>query len=288
MYGHVNTMLPLAMAAQRGGHEVVVATGADLVAHVERRGLATWPVGPTHAEAGGRDGLSVGYFITSAEKRAVDLVPRAVRWRPDIVVNEEIELAEMVAAACTGARHVVHGLGLMPPIRLWEALVPAVEQLHRQWDAPDGADAVRDATYLHVCPPALQSADERIWRRSRCSRSSSASRTTNGRRSASGNIQLRLLPFLACRAARHATAPERPVLIAGGRMAAAHAAEDLLAPVPGSGEDPFLRPVGTLRSLRPVRDMDICGVRRQPGRHRCPCGCSGRSARAQFSRTSAG
>ena len=78
MYGHVNTVLPLALAAQRAGHQVVLATGPDLVAHVEQRGLRAWSVGFSHAQAGGSAHDSwLNYFAASAERRAVDLVPRA-------------------------------------------------------------------------------------------------------------------------------------------------------------------------------------------------------------------
>jgi hypothetical protein len=52
-------------------------------------------------------------FIESAAKRAVELVPRAQQWKLHIVVHEETELAGAIAAAHTGARQVVHGLGLM-------------------------------------------------------------------------------------------------------------------------------------------------------------------------------
>jgi UDP:flavonoid glycosyltransferase YjiC (YdhE family) len=94
MYGHVNTVLPLARAARAGGHDVAFATGPDLVAQAQRAGLVTWPVGPTHREAGGgADADWMEYFAVSAQKRADDLVPRARRWRPDLVVSEETELA---------------------------------------------------------------------------------------------------------------------------------------------------------------------------------------------------
>lgn len=157
MYGHVNTLLPLALAAQRAGHEVVVATGADLVPHVERRGLRAWPVGPTHAQAGGSQQASwLNYFAAAAARRAVDLLPRAVAWRPELVIHEETELAGPIAAALTGARHVVHGLGLMPPARLWTLLVSEVERLGQRWGASDMAERLAAATYLHICPPSLQ------------------------------------------------------------------------------------------------------------------------------------
>jgi UDP:flavonoid glycosyltransferase YjiC (YdhE family) len=50
-FGHVNTMLPLAREAQRAGHEVAFATGAELAPQVERRGFDTWVVAPSRAES---------------------------------------------------------------------------------------------------------------------------------------------------------------------------------------------------------------------------------------------
>jgi UDP:flavonoid glycosyltransferase YjiC (YdhE family) len=164
LYGHLNTVLPLALAAQAAGHEVVIATGPDLVPRVEKRGVSGWPVGPTHVEAGGERRTDwVAYFIATAKPRAADLVTRGRRWAPDLVIQEETELAGAVVAADTGARHVVHGLGLMPSIGIWQAFGPALDRLGESWDVPGLADAVRDATYLHVCPPALRPLQEPIW-----------------------------------------------------------------------------------------------------------------------------
>ena len=164
MYGHVNTLLPLALAARRTGHSVAFATGPDLAAHVRQRGLEVWPIGPTHAESGGRAGLSIDYFISAAGKRAVDLVPRAVSWRPDLVVHEEIELAGAVAAAATGARQVVHGLGLPLEAGIWEAVAPGFEALLRQWAVGAAAERTLGATRLDVCPPSLRPPGTPLWR----------------------------------------------------------------------------------------------------------------------------
>ena len=155
MYGHVNTLLPLADAARRAGHDVVVATGPDLVSHVERRGFDTWSVGTTHAAAGGRAALSPEYFLTTGAARAADLVPRARAWRPDLVVHEEMELAGAVVAAVTGAHHVIHGLGLLPPGWVWERFAPVVDELARASGGRRPFDAAR-ATYLRISPPSLQ------------------------------------------------------------------------------------------------------------------------------------
>jgi UDP:flavonoid glycosyltransferase YjiC (YdhE family) len=161
MYGHVNTMLPLAAAAHGAGHDVVFATGPDLVDHVARHGLGTWSIGPTHAAAGGRAALSPDYFVATGTRRAADLVPRARSWSPDLVVHEEMELAGAVAATVTGAHHVVHGLGLLPPAWVWELFTPLVTELAGRGRRPFDPGA---ATYLRVSPPALQPDADVVWR----------------------------------------------------------------------------------------------------------------------------
>jgi UDP:flavonoid glycosyltransferase YjiC (YdhE family) len=175
-YGHVNTMLPLAREARNAGHEVTFVTGAELVTEIERRGFDTWMVGPSRAEA--EAGVHAAYpnlaqlppeqraplaapmlFVESAGKRAVELVPRAQQWKPDIVVHEETELAGAIAAAHTGARHVVHGLGLAS-VKLRALVMPGFARLCEEWQVPEVADGRRPCTYLDICPPSLRTDGE--------------------------------------------------------------------------------------------------------------------------------
>jgi UDP:flavonoid glycosyltransferase YjiC (YdhE family) len=180
-YGHVNPVLPLAREARRAGHDVAIATGAELVPEIERRGFETWLVNPSRAEtdASVRDAhpnlealpaeerLRVqisAVFVDAAATRAGELVPRAQEWKPDIVVHEVTELAGALAAAHTGARHVVHGLGLMPPPDLWQVLFGSgFAQLCRVWQVPELADGIRSATYLDICPPSLGTGGQPAW-----------------------------------------------------------------------------------------------------------------------------
>src|SRR5262245_39511165 len=94
-HGHLLAMLPLARAAQRAGHQVVIASGAEGAAEAARRGLPTWDIGPSRAQADAAfrevvPDLSVippderiptviaGMFGTAAFTRAKRLVPRAI------------------------------------------------------------------------------------------------------------------------------------------------------------------------------------------------------------------
>jgi UDP:flavonoid glycosyltransferase YjiC (YdhE family) len=166
LLGHVNTMLPLALAAQRAGHEVVFVTGPDFASHVQSVGLHCWPIGLTHAQAGGsRQASWLEYFVRTAQARLAGLMPRALNWKPDIVVHEDTEPAGAVVALACHARHFVHGLSLMPPARLAPWYDAALTSLSTPYGLSDAARQLRDAVYLEVCPPALQPTGERIWRR---------------------------------------------------------------------------------------------------------------------------
>ncbi|HKS53132.1 MAG TPA: glycosyltransferase [Pseudonocardiaceae bacterium] len=181
-YGHVNTMLPLARQARSAGHDVAFATGAELVPEIERRGFETWQVGPSIAEAFAM--VRAAYpdlaqlppeqrtrvaapvlFIDTAAKRAVELVPRAQQWKPDIIVREETELAGAIAAAHTGARHVVHGLSLTAAA-LRDLLAPGFAQLCQEWQVSElatGTAGPTPSTYLDICPPSLRIDGGPVW-----------------------------------------------------------------------------------------------------------------------------
>jgi len=178
-FGHVNPVLPLARAAQRAGHDVVVATGAELTDHVRRHGLPVWQVGRSRADVDVRfraanpdlDRLGFeqrvarmadGLFVQAADDRIPDLLARTAEWRPDVVISETGELAGAVVAARTGARHVVHGVSTPPPRPLWDATFGAgYARLCRSWEVPD---QLLDALYLDIWPKSL-AAEPCVWPR---------------------------------------------------------------------------------------------------------------------------
>ncbi len=173
MYGHVNPMISLALAAQRAGHDVVVASGPEMVGHIERNGLAAWPIGPTHEDAGGvthRMVVALGhdidwlaYFESSADRRAADLMLRVQQWRPDLVVSEYTEVGGPIVAATIGARLVVHCLMKMPPQEIVDVYADLVGRLADKWGIARDADVFVNSTNLEPCPPAVRSG--RNWPR---------------------------------------------------------------------------------------------------------------------------
>jgi UDP:flavonoid glycosyltransferase YjiC (YdhE family) len=153
MVGHVNTLLPLALAARRAGHTVVLATGVDQARRVEQAGLTAWSVGPTFAEAGWPPRSPMD-FLAPADKRVVDLLPRAERFAPDVVVHEETEAAGAVVAVRTGARLIRHGLGIAAA-GAPDAFATILDDLGERWQVSGLAERVGNATYLSICPPSL-------------------------------------------------------------------------------------------------------------------------------------
>jgi UDP:flavonoid glycosyltransferase YjiC (YdhE family) len=166
VFGHFLPMTPLIEAARRAGHEVVVASAADLEVEVKRLGVEFWQAGPGVAEIIGdhdmneQDDFSpeeriardvAKFFVPSARQRAGDLVPRAKAWQPDLVVHEPTEMAGAVAAAATGARHAVHGLGIWPA-EIVSLFGPGFADLSADWKVADGH---RDAWYLDILPPSM-------------------------------------------------------------------------------------------------------------------------------------
>ncbi len=173
LVGHVFPMLPLMHAARDAGHEVVMATGADMVPDVKRRGFTTWTVGPGISEAVadltrasavpagsqeeqlGRDAIHL--FARPSVHRALDLIPRAIAWRPDVVISEITELAGREAACATGALPVTHGFGTHVPDTLALAGI-MFDHVSSGLGAPNRRRAFETGIYIDPCPPGLQSA----------------------------------------------------------------------------------------------------------------------------------
>ena len=176
-YGHLFPMVPLIRAAQRGGHDVVVSSGADMSGPIGRLGVTVHRSGVTAGEGYARlpsrtpiselpprEQVELGarhLFGAGAVDRARDIVELMQTWRPDLVVHDTMELGSPVAAEMYGVPHVTHGYGpLMPPT---EAVAAVIGQAVADAGLPDPAPAVFAAPYLDVCPPSLSASSPAPW-----------------------------------------------------------------------------------------------------------------------------
>jgi len=176
-YGHVNPLLPLAMALSDAGHQVAVATGCELLARVEAAGCTALAAGLDMDAAFARLAERypdapynrlvpldiMGWYVPHlfgeimAPAMLSDLEPLVRMWRPDVVVHETFELGGPIAAASAGIPSVSHTLGLRFDDRLLDAAAAAVAPLWLE----RGLEADPDAgLYRYLCldttPPSFQ------------------------------------------------------------------------------------------------------------------------------------
>ena len=173
LLGHLLPLVPLARAALAEGHEVVIASGPDLVNQIERRGFRSWSIGPPLAEieAGVRArpqsedeseferlaGQGTAMFGRPAVARALDLRRLTADWVPDLVVSEVYELG---GAYASGRLRVLHGLGAHFPGFVPLARTAAGAVLDALGEPPVVVD-LADIPYLDPWPEALQPPGDR-------------------------------------------------------------------------------------------------------------------------------
>ncbi len=147
--GHIHPMVPLARAMAESGCEVLWATPADGVGHVERAGVsaaATGPAGlPGPAEVRRlypdldalpvADALDVMFGKIFGAIAAPQILPElaavAFDWRPDLVVADGAEFAGHIVAAELGIPSVTKGFGPLLPERRVRAAGEDVAPLWR-------------------------------------------------------------------------------------------------------------------------------------------------------------
>lgn len=185
-YGHLLPMLPLIRAATAAGHEVRVASGADLTGLIRGRGLTAVVAGPTLAQSYAAAAASVreagsttmsgveradprraarlaarAFFGAAAVGRAEDLLAGFDRWRPDLVVHDAVELGGATAALLAGIPHVLHSYG--PPVPEPGDFAREIGAAVADAGLPDPSEAVFAAPYLQVCPPGLAPGGPGPW-----------------------------------------------------------------------------------------------------------------------------
>ncbi|TQS46808.1 glycosyltransferase [Cryptosporangium phraense] len=124
--GHVLPLLPLSRALAAAGADVLIATGGDAIAPVERSGLPVEDVAPgfdlTSASravtlrrplAGTTGSRGLGALFGAINARLLDAVRATTdRFAPDVVVTEPLAVAGLVSAAARGVPVVRHEINL--------------------------------------------------------------------------------------------------------------------------------------------------------------------------------
>ncbi len=166
--GHFHPVAPLALAMQRSGHDLRVATDPSFGRWVEACGFTLLPAGPSEAE------MVAATAALTPEERSIreftsvwvptftrDVLGSLDRWRPELVVSEEGEHAGALLAAVLGVPVVTHSWPA--PARPPEIRGALADALDDVWTAfgQQGPARLWGDRYLDCCPPPLQTPDVR-------------------------------------------------------------------------------------------------------------------------------
>lgn len=173
--GHIHPMVPLARALVARGHDVLWATPADGVGHVERTGIAAVATGPAglpgpaeirrqYPELSALPLIEMPdvmfgkiFGAVAAPEILSDLVPVALNWRPDLVVADAAEFAGHIVAAELGIPSVTKGFGALLPERRVRAAGEEVASLWRSRGLePRPYGGSYDHLYLDIYPPDFE------------------------------------------------------------------------------------------------------------------------------------
>lgn len=198
--GHFNPIVALARALSRAGHDVAVATAAELGRRVEAAGFEFHPTGigmmeqietarnqypRASAIEDGRQRFEE--FVprmlagVAAPARARDLIPLVERWKPNVIVHDEAELAGPLAAKVAGVPWASNSVVLRRPLSMAhlsaEIIAPLAERHHV--DLHDMAGLYR---FLHfdACPPSLQPPGSPVIATAHLMRNTEAQDTVDG------------------------------------------------------------------------------------------------------------
>lgn len=172
MEGVFAPVAPIAQALAGQGHEVLVATAAELMDRVRSTGLTPVLAGPTAPDAAAR---AVGdpEFATGqqpwrigavmfARIMAPEKLPAlrriAADFRPDLILHPSVDLAGPLLAALLGIPSVTYGTGLPLEPELIAAMAGWVAPLWRTNGLePDAYAGLYRHGYLDPLPPSLSS-----------------------------------------------------------------------------------------------------------------------------------
>lgn len=163
--GHFRPLVPFASAVAAAGHTVAVAAGPDRCRAVEAAGFAALPVGegqpepvrevgPLLAPDRERDALELrdGFVRRGAAERVPLYLELFARWRPDVVVCEEVDFGGVLAAEKLGLPYanvqvIASGSFVRPDV-----VGEAVGELRAGLGLPPDPDLVMPHRHLLISP----------------------------------------------------------------------------------------------------------------------------------------
>lgn len=169
--GHFEPMVPIARAAQVGGHAVAIACTPRLVPVVEAQGFTAFGIGPFEPSADSERRLLREVDIAREERdlrerfagraarlRATGLRVLATDWRPDVMVADEVDFGSMVAAEVLGIPYATVLVIATGTLVRREVVADALDTLRGEHGLPADPAFTAPSRYLVLSPfpPALR------------------------------------------------------------------------------------------------------------------------------------
>jgi UDP:flavonoid glycosyltransferase YjiC (YdhE family) len=168
-YGHLISLLPLAIAAKDAGHDVTFATDSRLHGAIRDAGLEAVHAGTTISDAvaevvaqtpaGSRSDVPPRAFGSVLPRRTIaDLAPVLADKRPDLVVYEVLNPGAGIAAGMVGIPAVCHGTSRVSGGANWKAMCDTWMATAAEFglDIPEENAEFFGNPYIDICPPSLQ------------------------------------------------------------------------------------------------------------------------------------
>lgn len=163
-YGHVYSLLPLAVAAREAGHEVMFGTGDAFLPKVRALGFDAYRVGiavsAAEDEARRRHGdgdvfrLMMTMFGDVLPRATLaDIEPLLARLSPDLVIYDQSDVGAAAGARRAGIPIYSHIIGRSMPAALRDQ---ATEALGWLWDGDEPADPMLGDACLDIWPDSLR------------------------------------------------------------------------------------------------------------------------------------
>jgi len=158
--GHLHSLVPLTAALQRAGHQVTVATSAEVATTLEEASLSRVAAGihPRVAEVR-FPGENPAYGPSALRTKIEDLLGIIAAHPPNVMIRESTDLAAAVAAEIAGVTCLTFGISSMIPRFVWRKNAgESLALLRGQYGLPADPelDFLFSSLYIDVLPPAME------------------------------------------------------------------------------------------------------------------------------------
>ena len=162
--GHLEPLIPIAQAAEAAGHSVAFAARPWMVPLVEGSGFTAFaagsdvgltpkrlPLAKADLDQDMRD-VGDGFGRRIARERAADILPLCTRWRPDLLVCEELDFGAIVVAERLGLPYATMLVSCTGAFVRPDLVAGPLNEVRAQYSLPPDTQLAMLSRYLVLSP----------------------------------------------------------------------------------------------------------------------------------------